>query len=301
VAIRRRRGATGLLASAAFSWGLAIVLTKVALEQLAPLDVFFLETSAGTTALWAFLLIRGRRPALSHWSTFAALGLLEPGLSFVAGDFGLAHTGAADAALLLASESLFAIALAWLVLSERPSNRAAMAVVVGFAGSVVIGLAPTADHATVLGDGLVLLGSVAAAAYSVAARRVAVDLDADPLSVTAVQLLAGAALSVPLLLGSAASGHSELGHADAWHLLIGAATGIASGAVPFLLYNAAIRDIEVAGAALVLNLVPVFAVMLAIVLIGEHPGVVQLVGGALVVVAALAAEAVSRPEPAAQV
>ena len=75
------------------------------------------------------------------------------------------------------------------------------------------------------------------------------------------------------------------------------ATGVASSALPFLLYNTAIRDVEVTAAALIQNLTPVFGVGLAVVLIGEQLGELQLVGGVLVLVAALAAERVTRPSP----
>jgi drug/metabolite transporter (DMT)-like permease len=293
----RRRGAAGLLAGAALSWGFAIVLTKITLEELAPLDVLFVELVVGAVFLWLVLLRRGGPGALRRWRAFACLGLLEPGLSFVAGDFGLNLTGAADGALLLASESLFAIALAWVLLGERLGRLAAATVSIGFAGSVLIGVAPGGGDASLLGDGLVLIGSAAAGLYSVAARRVATDDEADALTVTAVQLLTAAAVSVPLFVAGAAAGQSHLGHADAAHLMAAVATGVASSALPFLLYNAAIRDVEVTAAALIQNLTPVFGVGLAVILIGERLGPLQLAGGALVLVAALAAERVTRPSP----
>ena len=295
--VGRRRSAAGLLAAAALSWGFAIVLTKITLEQLAPLDVLFVELVIGALAMWLVLLRRGGPGALTRWRAFACLGLLEPGLSFVAGDFGLNLTGAADGALLLASESLFAIALAWMLLGERLGPLAVATVWIGFAGSVLIGVAPGSGDASILGDGLVLIGSAAAGLYSVAARRIAADGEADALTVTAVQLLTAAVVSVPLFVAGAAAGHSRLGHADAGHLLAAVATGVASSALPFLLYNAAIRDVQVTAAALIQNLTPVFGVALAVVLIGERLGALQLAGGALVLVAALAAERVTRSSP----
>jgi drug/metabolite transporter (DMT)-like permease len=292
---RGRRGATGLLVATAFSWGLGIVLTKVTLEQLAPLDLLLVELGVGTAAVWLALLARGGPRGLSRWRAFVGLGVLEPGLAFAAGDFGLNLTGATDGALLLASESLFAITLAWFALGERPGQRAAIAVAVGFAGSILIGIAPSAAHASVLGDALVLGGAAVAAIYSVAARSVAGHEDADPLTVTGVQLLAALILCIPLTAAATAGGHSDFGNADAGHLVAAAATGLFTSAIPFLLYNAAIRDIEVTAAALILNLIPVFGVVLSVAVIGEHPGPVQLAGGALVLGAAVAAERVTRP------
>jgi drug/metabolite transporter (DMT)-like permease len=189
--------------------------------------------------------------------------------------------------------------LAWALLGERLGTLAIATVAVGFAGSVLIGVAPGGGDGSLFGDGLVLLGSAAAAAYSVAARRIAVDDDADALTVTGVQLLTALALSMPLVVGGAVAGQSHLGDADTAHLLVAVATGIATSALPFLLFNAALRDVEVTAAALISNLIPVFGVVLAVVLIGERPGALQLAGGGLVLAAALAAERVTRPAPVA--
>jgi drug/metabolite transporter (DMT)-like permease len=59
--------------------------------------------------------------------------------------------------------------------------------------------------------------------------------------------------------------------------------------VPFLAFNRAIRDLTVAHAALVLNLVPVLAAGGAVVALGEHLAWSELVGGGLVVGAATTA------------
>ena len=116
---------------------------------------------------------------------------------------------------------------------------------------------------------------------------------------TAVQLAVAAIASIPLLAAAAAGGHSHIGTADAAHLLAAVATGLLTTAVPFVLYNVAIRDIEVAGGALILNLVPVIAAGLAVVLLGDVLGPLQLIGGAAVVAAAFGAEAASKLQPAA--
>src|SRR4051794_32840216 len=100
---------------ATVSWGTGIVMTKITLEQLAPLDVLAIELLVGAGVVWTVVFARGGLAPLSGWHSFALLGLLEPGLSFALGDFGLDMTGAADGALLIASESLFAVLLARLV------------------------------------------------------------------------------------------------------------------------------------------------------------------------------------------
>jgi drug/metabolite transporter (DMT)-like permease len=290
----RRPPALALMTLAAVSWGMGIVMTKVTLEQLAPLDVLAVELVVGAGVVWAVVFARGGLGPLAAWRGFALLGLLEPGLSFALGDFGLDMTGAADGALLVASESLFAVVLARLVLNERLSARTAVAVGVGFSGSLLVGLGETgAGQASLAGDALVLGATAAAAAYSVAARRVASRGNPDAITVTAIQLLVAAIVSMPLVAVGAAGGHSDLGDADAAHLVAAVATGLLSTGVPFLLYNFAIRDVEVAGATLVLNLVPLIGAAAAVGLLGESLALLQVLGGVAIVLAAFGAEEAS--------
>jgi drug/metabolite transporter (DMT)-like permease len=286
----RRLPVTGLLVAAALSWGFSTVLSKLALRQLAPLDLLGIELVTGTAFVWVVLLARGGPASLRRWKRFAVLGLLEPALGFALADYGLARTGASQGALLLASESLFAIVLAWIVLGERLRGRIGIAVAVGFAGSLLIGLEPGGTMNTLLGDGLVVASSAAAGASAVVARRIASDESGDALTVTAIQLLAATVLAAPLIAGGVATGHSHLASADGPHLLVAVATGMAGSALPFLLYNVAIRDTAVTVAALILNLIPVFGAGLAVALLSERPSIPQLAGGALVVLAAAGAE-----------
>src|SRR4051812_36299652 len=102
----RRQPAVALMAAAALSWGAGTVMTKVTLQQLSPLDLLGVELVIGTVAIWAVLLLRGGPRGFARWRSFAVLGVLEPALSFALFDFGLDRTGAADGAILLASESL---------------------------------------------------------------------------------------------------------------------------------------------------------------------------------------------------
>jgi drug/metabolite transporter (DMT)-like permease len=275
---------------AAASWALSTVVTKVVLEQLTPLDLLALELAVGTAAVWCVLILRGGPGTLARWRWFALLGVVEPGLSFALFDYGLARTGAADGALLLASESVFSVLLAWLLLAEPVGLRTAFAVALGFCGATAIGLAQAGSGESLLGDGLVLGASLAAAAYGVGARRVASEGDSDPLTVTAVQLLAAAVLAIPFVFTGVQGEPSHIPHADAAHLLAAVATGLLGSAIPFVLYNVAIRDIDVTGAALILNLIPVFGVMLAVVLLDEQLSLVELAGGAAIVFAAFGVE-----------
>jgi DME family drug/metabolite transporter len=285
------------MVGAAVSWAFATITTKLALRDLAPLDLLAVELVTGAAVVWVAVVVRGRPFAPARPRPFVLLGAFEPALSFALFDYGLDRTGAADGALLVASEGLFAVVFAAVLLGERVPPRTAAALAFGIAGTALVALGQAGQGASVAGDLLVLGGSASAAAYSVGARRF--TRDDDTLTATAVQLLAGVVLVSPLLVFGAASGASTLGSAGADPILIGVATGVLGSALPFLLFNVAIRDITVAGSAVISNLIPVMAAALAVGLLGERLGPAQLAGGALVVLAAFGAGQLA-PEPVAE-
>jgi len=236
----------------------------------------------------SLLAARGRPFLPAAWPVFALIGVLEPGLSFGLFDFGLAHTGAADGAILIASQSLFGVLLARVLLGERVCAATRAAVALGFVGSALVGLAETGHGASLEGDLLVLAASAAAAASGVGIRRMSAE--ADNLAATTTQLVAAAFVATPIILiVDAGGGESRLGSGDWQHVLAAIATGLLGGAVPFLAFNLAIRDLTVAHAGLILNLIPVLAATLAVVALGEQLHWPEVLGGALVVGAVSAA------------
>ena len=214
--------------------------TKVALEQVSPLDLFAVEVAMGALVLCAAALARGARPSRPSIPVLA-LGILDPGLAILLFDFGLVHTAATHGALLLATDSLFTVALAVVLLGERVGGRVAVALAAGFAGSALLSLDSGGTMSTLSGDALVVAAALSAAVYAVLARRVVAGRNA--LSLTAEQMLGAAVVALPLAAVMIAAGHSHLTHADAGHLLVTITVALLSSVVPFVLYNIAIGGV----------------------------------------------------------
>ena len=62
---------------AATSWAAATVLTKVALRELAPLDLLGIELFSSAIAMGSLLVARGRPLLPRNWPLFALLGVLD--------------------------------------------------------------------------------------------------------------------------------------------------------------------------------------------------------------------------------
>jgi drug/metabolite transporter (DMT)-like permease len=101
----RKIGAVAMLAAAAFSWGLSTAMSKVALEQLTPVDLLGVEVGVAAVVLAALAVGKGARPGKPQ-PTLLLLGVLEPGLAYLLFDIGLNRTAATHAALLISTEAL---------------------------------------------------------------------------------------------------------------------------------------------------------------------------------------------------
>jgi drug/metabolite transporter (DMT)-like permease len=277
---RGARRAILWLVAAAACWGVDTTLSAYALQQLQPPDLFVAETVVGAVAVWAALRwTRGyQRPV--RLRPHLVLGLIEPGVAYLFFDLGLRRTSATSAGLLTSTETLLAVALAVIVLGERLRPLAVGALAAGVVGTVAVSTSGGGGHATLVGNLLVLAGSLTAGSYYLIARRLPTADDA--LTGTGFQLLAAAGIGLAYAAVAWPIHGSGLASASAVHLLVASTTGIVGIAVPYFLLNRALATVPASAAALTLNLVPVFAVASAVALLGEALMILTVLGGALI-------------------
>lgn len=268
-------------------WGSATVMSKGLLDLLPPLTLLVVQLLASIVFLWVAVLLLRLRVRLDRPTRRASLsGLLEPGLSYAFGIAGLALTTASSASLIGTTEPLFIMLLAWLLLRERVAGEVVgLAVVAGFGiALVVLPHTSSGGGGTLLGDTLVVLGTVFAALYVIATRKLVMTL--DPLPLSALQQSVGLLWTLGLLALALAVGAVRLGLDDIPPsvLLLAALSGIVQYALAFWLYLFALRRLPANVAAFYLALIPVFGIAAAAVFLGEALSPMQWLGTALIVV-----------------
>lgn len=284
--------AVGAMVLSTASWGLGTVMTKSALAIFSPLLLLNLQLLASVAFLWAAVVATGQRVTLDKdtWRA-ASSGVLEPGLAYAFGTFGLMLTSAGNASLIATTEPLLIAILAWLMFRERIRARTAIAILAAMVG---IGLVTAADGAgnagRWIGDALIVLGTLFAALYVVWSSRLVADF--APVSLAALQQSAGLALAAPLLLVMSLwnGAGSELGRADPGDLVLALVSGVVQYALAFWFYLIGLRRLPASTAALFLTLTPVFGLGGAVVFLGEDVGALQAIG-ALIIVAAVGSAA----------
>jgi drug/metabolite transporter (DMT)-like permease len=183
----------------AIAFGGTFVATKVALRGFEPLLIALLRFSAAGAILWLIWRRRGRREPVSRAELvrLALLGFVSLTVYFAFENYGIAHTSASAAAILIATIPIFVLVLGAVTGRERCSAGRWLGVGLSFAGVVaLVELGGRgAGGATLGGDLLVLVAALAGAVYTVMARRLLVTRSA--LFVTAYQNLFGALFMAP--------------------------------------------------------------------------------------------------------
>jgi drug/metabolite transporter (DMT)-like permease len=283
------------LIGAMFMWGGTWIAGRIVAQELpAPLFAAALRFVLAGLALAAFALATegGVKtfPRLSdsrEWGAvtgLAATGIFLYGLCFF---YGLKAIPAGRGALVVALNPVVVALIAWLAGQERMTPRKFAGIAVALAGClVVIGNGdPFALFAGAVGGGEALIvGCVLCwAAYTFIGRSATTTL--SPLTATLYASLIGA-----LLLGAAAVVEGGLSFSG-WSWRVWASVvflAIGGTALGYTWFTDGVRVIGAARASVFINLVPVFAVLQAALLLDERLAPAVLAGGVLVIAGVVA-------------
>ena len=200
-----------------------------------------------------------------------AQGILQTTVQYVCFYIGLAHTTGAKGSVINASNAFFTIIVAHFVLkAEKMTWKKAMGCLIGFAGVVVINLAPGAwgSGFSLLGEGLVLL-----CAFSYGTSSVTLKMISDkesPTTITAYQLLFGGAVLIAIGLAAGGSVHGFTVKSTALFIYMALLS-----TVSFTLWAELVKYNPVGKVAIFGFSIPVFGVALSAVFLKENIWTVQ--------------------------
>lgn len=270
---------------------LAVALLAVSLAAIyirladAPGVVVALYRMAIAATVMLPLTIRGlRRTPIrgrSAWLTVAAGALLA--LHFAAWISSLSFTSVAASVSLASTSPLWMALMAWLFLGTAPTLGVLVGVLLAVAGAATIGFGDLAGGTQpLLGDALALLGAVAGAGYillgrSVQRRGVGLDAYAGTAYAVAALLL----IPLPALFGHAYTGYPLATYG--WVVLL--------ALMPQLIghtgINYAAKHLDPTLVATALLLEPLGSGALALLVFGEVPSPLTLVGAVILLVGVL--------------
>jgi drug/metabolite transporter (DMT)-like permease len=257
-----------------------IVIGKYAVGGIGAFTTLFVECGTAAVFLWMLMLFR-RTPRTVPLRYYVFLGLLEPFVCYGALDLGLRTAGAADAALLVALLPVMVLALGVVFARESVGWRGVTGALVSTVGAVLL---TTVDLAVVggFGDLFVLLADLGAAASVLVVNNLSTR--ASALEITAYQFGFGFVMTVPIIAVVWGTGTERVPRpSDLPQVAAAAAVGLGAFALAYIAYNYAVARVSVSMAGVALNLIPLFGVVSAVVVLGETIGPWQWFAGALLI------------------
>lgn len=266
---------------AAFFWSTSFSVTKLLLATVPPLTIGAIRFSLAALILYA--LMRWRKgPArrgqdIKHSLAAGFVGIF---VYFALENVGVEFATASDATLIIASYPVITLIGEVLFRGKRAGLAEVSGMILACVGVYLIAAYGSQSTSALRNWGvlILLLGGVVWATYSLLISTTASRL--DPLSATCYQTIAGA---VAFTLACPIEAHAwrTLGALDVGLLLY---LCLSCSILAFLLYNAGVKYVSSSTAVNILNLVPLFGMVIAVVTLGERPSPIQILGGLIVVV-----------------
>lgn len=288
------------LTISALVWGGSIVGQKLALGAFSAVETSLIR-GIGALAilipLWWWT--EGRRTTLTARDlkvlSLLGLGVLGNHLLTL---FGLRYIGASTAGVLIGASPAITALLSSLLVRDIPFSKVAGGCAVSFAGVALVsgigGDAPMGDHPW-LGGALVLLGLVSWALYSIGGRQVMERL--SPLTVNWTTLSLSLLLQIPLLwtdqkmLLTGTSAVPVTGWLAVGYLIV-FATALGQQAWLF-----GVQGVGPSRAGVFVNLIPVSALLLSAVILGEAIGAREIAGIVLILTGVWLVGRQTEPQP----
>lgn len=279
---------------ALLTWSSAYAAIAYALVSFTPGEVAFARLAIGSLCFAALLRVkRVALPARRDWPQLALLGVIGLTVYHVCLNYAETRIASGTAAILISLVPAVTAAVSAIWMKERLSARTLSGFGVAFVGVVLVVLASGKNVKFEPMAALVLVSVLASAIYFVGQKPLFARNSI--IGVTAFTFFAATLGTLPLGLGL-----PQALVAAPWSRIAALLyLGIAPTFIGYLAWNAAIHRATASQVSSFIYFSPPIAVLIGWVWLGERPGTLTLVGGAITVVGVVLANVRRRAAPLA--
>jgi len=270
-------------------WGSSFIALKATLNDTRPYTVIFLRMFFASLFFILFI-----KKFLQYKFTkrdiklLLLLSLFEPSLYFMFEVNALRFTSASQAGIIASTMPIITAIFAGILLKELITRKLILGSLLSMIGVVILSTnANTTSHATnpLLGNLLELGAMTCGAAYTIIAKKLSSKFSA--LFITASQAFIGSVFFLPFFLyeyiqyGFHSSYSSML-----WIVYLGIVVTLGG----YGLYNFALSKIDASRAAIFINLIPIFSVILGYLVLQEKLNSIQILASLLIIIGVIMSE-----------
>jgi drug/metabolite transporter (DMT)-like permease len=263
-------------------WGGSFFFARIAVSEVHPLMLVLLRVAIAATALHVYLAVRGPsfRVTPSLAGRLLLLGTVNNALPFSLIFIGQTQMGAGLASVLNATTPFWTILIAnAFIADERLSWNKLLGVLLGIAGvAVMVGPGIVASLGGAVWAKFAVVG--ASISYAVALVFARGFKGVPPIIMASGQLTAATAIMLPIALLTSSPGDLLSVSMPVWAAVL--AIALLSTAFAYILFFGLISSAGATNASLTTLIVPVSAILLGFVFLGERLAFFEVVGMALI-------------------
>ena len=273
------RAYTSIIA-ACLLWSLNPAANKLALEEIAVPQLVFMRAvfAAFILLLVSFFMGHHFRPKEIGWRPFL-LGVLDPGLTSLLFVTSLTVLSASNTVLIMALMPFSQSVLGRVVFKEELRSSVWLGSTLAFSGIIIYFSGEAFNGAdTVWGNSLLLAVFCLMAVSQIMTRKI-MTTEIPAIQVTSSQMISA---SVVLFIYLILFGDTELPLQASSGTMMTLLFLVFSMAIPFFLYNQAMRHLPIGMASLLLVLIIPFGFLFAAIILGEEITLIKAIGAILV-------------------
>ncbi len=266
-------------------WSFTFIWIKQALITYRPYEIVFLRLLLATVLLFGVILIFRKREKMEPKDILYMMmvAFFEPFCYFLGEANGMQFVSPTLGSLIISTIPLITALGAWIFLKEKITPLLILGLLISFGGVALISLAEPEFSGTLKGIMLLLVAVFSGMFYAITVRRIA--LKYRPLTIVAWQNFFGMIYMLPIFWIFDLKHFSGCQHS--WESMLPViAMSLFATVAAFLLYTGVIRDIGTVRANIFTNLIPVFTIFLAWMLLGDKI-TLKTMGGVLLTVLGL--------------
>jgi len=286
VAIQKQMDASewGMLVALSLLWGGSFFFIGIAVKELPPVTIVTLRVSLAATALLIVCRIMGLHlpRQWSVWRAFFGMGLLNNIIPFCLIVWGQTHIASGLASILNATTPLFTVIVAhFLTADEKMTGNKLAGVLIGFAGvATMIGPAAFGGAISGLWGQIAILGAAISYSFAGIFGRRFKAMGVPPLMTATGQISSSTLMLIPAALLIDKPWTLAMPSLGTWGALIGIA--LLSTALAYLIFFRILATAGATNLALVTFLIPVSAILLGSLILGEQLEIKHFAGMAMI-------------------
>ncbi|MGP5211946.1 DMT family transporter [Psychrobacter alimentarius] len=267
-----------------FMWSLSFIFYRIGVPEFGSLAFASLRVVLAGLTMLVFVLVKkkNREGIRENWKVLTLVGLFSAAIPFVLFSLSARSVNAGVLAVLNASVPMMSGFIASTFFKDRLSKKQILGLVIGVVGVIILMSENLfGEQAATSGSGLLSMGYalLACVGYAVGANITRNYLDnVSPVAITAGSLIIGSVIMLPVALYEFPYGKSI--SLTAWVSVI--CIGVLSTAIALIFMNQLIKSIGPMRATSITLVIPIFAIILGYLLLGEALDTPAIIGSVVI-------------------